>query len=313
MKLSTLKRTYARLVRHEGWNVGLVPHPISAFLNPDFQPVISWFPSLGLHKFLADPFVAVRDGRTYVLCEEFDYRLYRGRIVCFEVDRTDIASPLKVVMDFRPHVSYPFLVNYDDAYYCIPETSRANEISLYKAEDFPYDWRKAKTIVRNFSGVDPTVFQYDRFWWLACTDLRTGSNDKLYMWYADDLFGPWKSHRGNPVKIDRSSARSAGTPFRYKGRMYRPAQDFSSESYGRQNIVINRIVKLTPSKFQEEPATVVSPGSDWPYPDGIHTISYATNSTIVDGNRFTFISELSELNRSLRLVFLSAHSGIHKT
>lgn len=306
MKFRTLRRTYARLIQHEDWNIGLVSHPITAFLDPDFRPVISWCPSPGLHKFLADPFVAVKGGRTFVLCEEFDYRLYRGRIVCFEVDRTCVTSLPEVVMDFRHHVSYPYLLNYDDAYYCIPETARANEISLYKAEDFPHDWRKVKTLVRNFSGIDPTIFQYGRYWWLACTDLRTGSNDKLYMWYADDLFGPWNWHRGNPVKIDRSSARSAGTPFRYKGHMYRPAQDFSSGSYGRQGIVINRLVKLTPSEFQEEPAAGISPHSEWPYPDGFHTISSATNRTIVDANRFRFISELSELNRSLRLVFLDA-------
>jgi hypothetical protein len=304
MRFRTLRRTYARLIQHEGWNVGLVSHPISAFLDPDFRPVISWCPSPGLHKFLADPFVAVRDGRTYVLCEEFDYTVYRGRIVCFEVDRTRVTSFPEVVMDFRHHVSYPYLLNHNDAYYCIPETARANEISLYKAEDFPRNWRKVKTLVRNFSGIDPTVFQYGRFWWLACTDLQSGPNDKLYMWYANDLFGPWKSHRANPVKIDRGSARSAGTPFRYKGRVYRPAQDLSYGSYGRQRIVINRLVKLTPSEFQEEAAAVVTPSSERPYPDAIHTLSSATNNTIVDGNRFRFISELSELNRSLQLVFL---------
>ena len=48
-------------------------------------------------------------------------------------------------MDFPFHVSYPYLLKHDDAFYCIPETARANEVSLYKAEDFPCDWRKIQT------------------------------------------------------------------------------------------------------------------------------------------------------------------------
>jgi len=272
--------------------------PISSFLGPGFQPDIKWFSSVDSQKFLADPFVAVRDGVTYMLCEEFDYRLHKGRIVCFKVDRGNIVSTPEVVMNPPFHISYPYLLKYNDDFYCIPETSRVHEISLYKAEDFPRNWRKIETLVRNFSGIDGTVFQYGRFWWLICTDRDTGPDDKLYVWYADDLFGPWKSHHGNPVKIDMSSTRPAGTPFQYEGYVYRPAQD-CSEIYGGR-IIINRLVKLTPSEFQEEPVATISPHSEWPYPYGIHTISCTANTTAIDGMRPRFIGSIPEFEYSLK-------------
>jgi hypothetical protein len=290
-----MSKLYNDLFRHEYWNVGCVLNPIRSFLNPGFRPVIKWFYPADSGKFLADPFVEVRDGATYLLCEEFDYKLRKGRIVSFEVNRDNVASTPEVVMDLPFHVSYPYLLKYDDAFYCIPETARAHEISLYKAEDFPRDWRKITTLVKNFSGIDATVFQCGQFWWLTCTDRDNGPDEKLHVWYADGLFGPWKPHRGNPVKIDKGSTRPAGTPFQYDGVLYRPAQD-SSVTYGGR-IIINRLVKLTRSEFQEEPVAIVSPHSEWPYPDGTHTISCTSNITAIDGKRWRFIT--SEFKRSL--------------
>jgi len=272
----------------------LIRCPSSSFLNHDFRPAIKWFAFADQERFLADPFVAVRDGRIYVLCEEFSYESFKGRIVSCEVSQDYSVSLPEVVIDLPFHVSYPFLLMYDDDFYCVPETFRANEISLYKADDFPRSWRKVRTLVKGFAGVDGTIFKYDRYWWLICTDRRTGANDKLYAWYADDLFGSWRSHRGNPVKVDERSTRPAGTPFEYEGEVFRPSQD-CSKGYGRR-VIINRITKLTPSEFREEAAGVISP--EGPYAEGVHTVSSTDNITLVDGKRFKFVG--SEFKRLLK-------------
>jgi hypothetical protein len=68
--------------------------------------------------------------------------------------------------------------------------------------------------------------------------------------------------------------------------LYRPAQD-SSRSYGGQ-VVINRVTRLTPTEFEEEPAAVVAPFADTPYPNGVHTLSSMGDVTIVDAKRLVF-------------------------
>jgi hypothetical protein len=119
-----------------------------------------------------------------------------------------------------------------------------------------------------------------------CTRYDQGPFDRLYIWHAPDLLGPWEPHAANPVKVDLGSARPAGTPFAYRGDLYRPAQDCSRTYGGR--VVINRILRLTPTDFQEELIAYVEPITDSPYVAGLHTLSSFGDLTLIDGKRFTF-------------------------
>ena len=65
----------------------------------------------------------------------------------------------------------------------------------------------------------------------ARSDLLRAPLTDLHIWWSDDLFGQWRPHAANPVKIDARSARPAGTPFVHAGTLYRPAQD-CSHTYG---------------------------------------------------------------------------------
>src|SRR5439155_16783323 len=117
-----------------------------------------------------------------------------------------------------------------------------------------------------------------RRWWLACTRRDVGENMPLFVWHARSLEGPWEPHALNPVKADIRSSRPAGTPFVHRDILYRPAQD-SSRMYG-GGIVINRVLRLTPTEFKEEPAAAVEPFSEGPFPDGIHTLSAVGEITL---------------------------------
>ena len=52
--------------------------------------------------------------------------------------------------------------------------------------------------------------------------------------------------------------------------------------------MINRIRRLTPSEFEEEPVASVEPDKSGPYPEGLHTLSKVGDFTLVDGKRFAF-------------------------
>jgi hypothetical protein len=206
--------------------------------------------------------------------------------VSIELTDWDHPAKARVAIELPIHVSYPYLLEDQDRVYCVPETYQAREIALYEAEKFPHKWRKVASLIRNFPAVDGTVFQYDGRWWLACSSYPMG-RDSVFMWHAQDLFGPWRPHSRNPVKTDIRSSRSAGTPFIHGGFLYRPAQD-SSRTYGGR-IVINRVTRLTPTEFEEEPAAVIEPYANGPYPYGVHTVAAVGDVTILDGQRRRFI------------------------
>jgi len=282
-----LSRAYYGLFRQEAWNIGIVHEPIRVFLESNARPTVHWFPPTKREKYFGDPFAVIRKETVYIFCEEFDYRPYRGRIACFEFDSRRYPSIPKLAIELPVHMSYPYLIEHEGETYCVPETYQAREVALYKAEQFPLKWKKTATLVENFAGLDPTVFQYDGYWWLVCAVEDGGPWDKLFIWYASDLFGPWRPHQANPAKRDVRSSRPAGTPFVHDGSLYRPAQDCSRTYGGR--IVINRILKLTPSQFEEEQAAVIEPYSDGPYPNGVHTISAVGEMTVLDGKCFRFV------------------------
>jgi hypothetical protein len=273
------------MLRNDSWNIGIVRKPISNFLRNDPHLEISWFRIFNdRYKFLSDPF-GIRKGKTlYVFCEEFDYRAFKGRIVCIRLEDSQIHPP-KAVIEFPFHTSYPYLFENDGRVYCVPETRQAREIAVYSADNFPQTWRKIATLVHDFPGVDPTVFQYDGYWWLTSA-VQGRSGYRLFVWYATHPLGPWHAHEGNPVKENMSSTRPAGTPFVYENDLYRPAQDCSKTYGGR--VVLNRVTSLTRSVFREEIAATVGPSTDDYFPHGLHTLSAVADITLVDGKRFIF-------------------------
>ena len=278
-------KIYNSLFCHDEWNIGISYEPIHAFLTS--KPKIHYLPPPETGTFVADPFGIVKDNKLTIICEQFSYSSSKGIICSIELaDGSHSCQPVPV-LDVPVHVSYPYLIEYDDEVYCIPETAAAREIALYKAEQFPQNCMKVATLIDGIAASDATVFHYEGLWWLMCTDREKNAFVNLFAWYAAKLSGPWKPHAINPIKTDIHSARSAGTPFSHEGFLYRPAQDCSRTYGGR--IVINRVIRLTPTEFSEEQVASIEPDADRPYPDGVHTISTVGNITLVDGKRVVFV------------------------
>ena len=281
-----LREEYTLAFRHEHWHVGIVDAPIHSFLEPDSRPDVHWFPLPDRGKYLADPFGLPRGDRLEVLFEEFDLGTRKGVISAASWDAKGGVSGPRVVLDLPFHASYPFLVERRGTVFCIPETSQGREVALYRAVEFPHRWTKEATLIRGVAAVDNTVFEHEGRFWLMHTDAEDGLFTKLRIWHAPDLLGPWQPHEANPVKTDIRSSAPAGTPFRFDGDLYRPAQD-CSETYG-GSVVLNRIVRLTTKEFREEQVAIVSPFRDGPRRQGIHTLSSVGDRTLVDGKRFSF-------------------------
>ncbi|NNC64379.1 MAG: hypothetical protein HKN84_06310 [Gammaproteobacteria bacterium] len=268
----------------EQWTLGVVDRPIADCLDDDFLKTVRFVATDKAH-YLADGFGWVRDGRRFVLCEQYDYKANRGLIVWLELDaQANIVTGPKPALDIDVHASYPYLFNHDGKMYCCPEAWESGSLALWEAIDPPAVWRQWGEILPDVPAIDPVVFHHDGLWWLLCGREDDQPHEKLYGYYAETPSGPWRPHELNPLTIDVRCARSAGTPFRHDGHLYRPGQDCSRTYGGR--LCITRVTQLSPDHFAEEVVRTIDAPSGTDFPDGIHTISPFGDGTLIDAKRW---------------------------
>jgi hypothetical protein len=233
-------------------------------------------------RFWADPFpVKVRD-KYFVFFEEYIYRKDKAHISAVEMDTGGaVGVPFKV-LEKEYHLSYPFVFEWQDDYYMIPESGANRTVELYRCHSFPSEWQLESVFMEGVRAVDTTVAEVEGTWWMflnIASDDVSYNYDELYLFHAESPLGPWQPHRRNPVKSDARSARPAGRLFRWKGELYRPAQDCSGH-YG-YAISINRIVRLNPQEFREEEVSRILPAWNKSV-IATHTLNSCGGLTVID-------------------------------
>jgi len=270
------------------WNIGVARARIESFAKDGPLPEVAWYPKADVQRFAADPFGLIVDGRRIVLCESL-FPGSDGTIHSASFDGATWGADLEPSLELPFHLSYPYIIEHEGGVYCVPEASASGEIAIYRAVRFPDRWEKRATLVAGVGGVDSSIVRFGDKWWMFAGDIADGADFKLRIWYADDLFGPWHPHAASPAKIDVRSSRCAGTPFVVDGVLYRPSQD-CSQTYGGR-VIVNRVLKLTPTEFVEESARIVDAESGGPYRFGLHTLSRFGEYTLIDGKqRFLSVS-----------------------
>lgn len=200
-------------------------------------------------KFVADPFMVKKDSRWYMFFEVLNTETGSGKIGLATSNDGLSWSYEKIVLDETIHLSYPYVFEWHDKFYMIPESRQANSIRLYQAIDFPTHWTFTETLlIGNYA--DPSIFRYDDKWWLFAETNPSG-NDTLCLYYADELTGPWFEHPKNPIiKGDASIARPGGRVLVLDNLIYRFAQD-DRLIYGAQ-LWAFKITELTTRSYQEK-------------------------------------------------------------
>jgi hypothetical protein len=287
MKLAfrKLARQVHGLLFTESWRVGIVDAPISRFLDPECRLAPTWLPERDRAHFLADPFLAGVENGWLLVAEEFDYSTNTGSIVEEFSPDGSFTGRMRPSVRENCHMSYPYLLTHQGQLFCIPETHENNQAAAWQRDPDSGCWTDRRPLLTGLDCIDPTPVHFEGRWWLFCTRRADGADSKLLLFYADDLFGPWTPHPCNPVKVDVRSSRPAGTPFLFRGRLYRPAQD-CSRHYGFR-LLLHRIRRMTPEAFEEETVRVIE-GDRWGC-NGIHTIAGCRGKTVLDGRyeRFT--------------------------
>ena len=92
-------------------------------------------------KFWADPHAIQLNGKYYIFIEEFLSAKNKGHISVIELDQLgNWKAPVKV-LERGYHLSYPFIFEWNNKFYMIPESHENKSIDLYECIEFPYAWR----------------------------------------------------------------------------------------------------------------------------------------------------------------------------
>ena len=273
------------------WSTGLrrLPDGTGAELPQLIGATFHRLPDDG-RRFYADPFLWRRDGRDFLFVEEFPYATERGVLSVAEIGADGRPAHPRIVLEADCHLSYPFLLEHDGVVYLVPESSRRRAVELWRAVSFPDRWELASVLVDDVDVVDATVVRRPDGWYLLASPREewTSSWDALAIWTAPDLHGPWRPVPGNPVVVDVSSARPAGTPFVWRDRLVRPVQDCAGR-YG-AGLGFAVVDRLDATGYRQ---TLVSALRPAPPLGGLHTYNRAGALETVDvfgppgGARFT--------------------------
>jgi hypothetical protein len=233
-------------------------------------------------RFWADPHIVFKNNTYYIFFEEFDYQQNKGHISYFTIDQDGKYSKPTKIIEQPFHLSYPFVFEYENQMFMIPETKTKKSIQLYKCLKFPEKWEFQKNLLTNIDAVDSTIFFYENKWWMFTgirENIRSDWNN-LHIFFTDNpTTANWIPHPMNLITKNIKNSRPAGAIFIEDGQIFRPAQISSIEEYGKA-IVINQINILNENNYEEEEIKIIEP---WEKRiKGIHTLNHANKLTILD-------------------------------
>lgn len=236
-------------------------------------------------RFWAKPFVFFQDGHYYVFLEEYLYSKSKGHISVIEFEPPNNFEKPVIVLEKSFHLSHPFVFEYENELYMIPETTE-NSVMLFKCTDFPNQWNFEKNILSEIKCVNPTLFYKNNKWWLFLGTFAnnfSSNSDELSVFFTDDpINGTWKSHPRNPIISDTRTAIPAGNIFEYNDSLIRPSQNNSFE-YG-HGLTMNKITTLTESEYSEEQISTLEP--NWNNKiKGFHTLNFSNGLSVIDAKR----------------------------
>ena len=277
-----LARLVTRVAVPEQWVIAVqsTSEPADIPPDPNSSPFTVLVPPSG-HEW-ADPFPVTTSGNRFLFVEDYVNGRHRGHIAVMPItDDGDPVGDAVPVLERDTHLSYPFVFEWDGAWFLMPEQATTGALELYRATDFPTGWVHDRTLL-DLPAADATLVEIDGTWWLFAALPGPGGTvaDELHLFSGPAPVGPWVAHPANPVVSDVRTARPAGSLFRLGDVWYRPAQN-GGPSYG-YSVMLLRIERLDGERYEERLVHEVRPG--WrPGMAAIHTLNRSGRLTVIDG------------------------------
>lgn len=283
------------------WSIGVANMSINEVIrNKKIDKEFKWIPINNNYQFFADPFFFSYKGEYRILYEELDYKKQYGYICQFTLNKKNEVISKKVMLDTKSHLSYPFIFSENNSIYVFPESGTGGKLSCFKYNEDSESFTFIKDIL-NLPLLDSTILKHDNKYWIFSTMKGDDSNKKLYIFFAESLYGPYKPHPQNPIKDNINGSRPAGNFIKVDGSLYRPAQN--SDKYYGSSISINKVLILNENEFIEENYMALTPDKKSKFNFGIHTINYVEDLLVIDGLSRTFLPLIqlkTYINKKLR-------------
>jgi len=258
-----------------GWNIGIyrgsAPFDLAEIEN---NPALT-AKSIASRKvdYIADPFLVQTSSGFYMFFELVDAFSGKGKIAVAGSEEGADWDFIGEVLEESFHLSFPFVFQYEGEWYMIPESAADRSIRLYRAENFPRDWRFEEKLLEGGSFKDSSVVKKDNNWFLWSYE-----EGDLRLYYSPTLIsGNWREHPQSPVDEGRY-ARPGGSIFEYDNRLFRFIQD-SYPVYG-SKLLVNEISKLSPGEYEEKEhiANFIEPGGAGWKNERVHHIDLVENN-----------------------------------
>ena len=239
-------------------------------------------------EFVADPFLIKENSKWYLFFEVMNSKTKKGEIGFATSENGWDWTYERIVISESFHLSYPYVFKNNNSFYMIPETTKANSVRLYKAVEFPHNWKFVTKLLNGYH-VDPSIFKTDELWFLL-TETKKYPYGTLSLFFAENLTGPWKEHPKSPIiKDDHSRARPAGRVITLNENKIRFSQD-STKNYG-DSIKAFKITKITEDDYEEKEIDnnpiLAASGSGWNEKGMHHVDPFQINEkmwiAVVDG------------------------------
>lgn len=221
------------------------------------------------YLFYADPFFSKLGDR--VFCEALNSRRGLGEIV--ELNSKDL-SFVRSIRRGTNHYSYPFTFGEMDKEYILPEVASHSAPYLF-SEPFEDYVRVSLDGLENVRILDGTLLKNDNIYYLFGGQ-KTSASHCLFLYFSQDLRGPYNTHPQNPIVIDPTSARMGGRILHCGGKLYRFGQN-NSYNYG-DGLTIWEITTLSKEQYAERYVRSIS----FDDAHGPHTIDVSGQTTILD-------------------------------
>ncbi|TFH06792.1 MAG: hypothetical protein E4H07_09980 [Nitrosomonadales bacterium] len=206
------------------------------------------------NRFLADPFVFSKNGRTICFVEDYCFLKKRGLISAIELFENGNYTNLGPVIEEPFHMSFPYIFEFQSELYMIPETEEAESVRLYRCVDFPEKWEYQYDLLNGIKAVDTMVFEREGKWWLL-TNTKNGPHMRhgsILSAYSSDspVSQNWTAHQQNPLVFNSEVGRNGGILKMEEGSMVRVRQKQGFAYYGK-SLSLARIDILNDSEFKE--------------------------------------------------------------
>jgi hypothetical protein len=278
-----MRKYLTKFFYSDKWNIGYTRQTAKQFIEQrGFDSSITWLKE-NCADYSADPFAILHNSIVYIYYEELKSVLSKGTINVLKGYDFKTKKRVEGIKPSNIHLSYPYIFTNNDVIYCIPETAKAKEVSLYKVDPERMEKiSKIRVLLEGKNFVDTSIIFYNKRFWLF-TSVNGGSN-VFYIYHATTLEDEFLPHTKNPISNTDKNFRGAGNLFIVDNKLYRPTQNIGVRYGGSVNI--NEITKLTESDFEHKHLFEVSPIE--PYYRGLHHLSFLEDTIVLDGKRSHF-------------------------